>query len=154
MWALVVLISMAAAVGSLMVSQEARTPATRVVVDDDLARNMALYRRLVIEHVRAHPGTTGSVGDEALAFPAWYTRHPAWHNTVLADGTVVVYATRHVSPTLTTRLEKMSLGSVLAGEVRRRDNGQPYLYTPRHGDTGIDLPALGNGSVVWLARAE
>lgn len=152
MWALVVLITMAAAVGGLMMSQEVRSPAVQGVVDDHLARNMAVYRRVVLEHVRAHPGTTGSVDDAALAFPAWYTRNPAWRNTVLADGTVVVYAERELSPTLMARIAEMSQDSILAGEARKRSNGQPYLYTPRHGDTGIDLPAVRNGSVVWLAR--
>lgn len=154
MWSFVVLMSMAAVVGGLMMSQEARTPATLVVVDDHMARNMALYRQAVLEHVRANPGTTGAIEDEALSFPAWYKRNPAWRNTVLADGTVVVYAERAPSPTLSNRIAEMSKGSVLAGEARRRGNGQYYLHTPRGGDTGIDLPPIGNGSVVWLGRPE
>jgi hypothetical protein len=150
MWAFVVMFSMAVAVGGLMVAAEARAPVAITIMDDHLARNMALYRSIVVEHVRTHPGLSGSVPAETLEFPRWYTPHPAWRNQVLENGTVVVYAAP-VSPTLSARLAAMSQGSILAGEARQHDDGSTTLYTARQGDTRVALPRLDNGTVVWLS---
>ena len=154
MWALVVLVSMVAAMGAYMVSQEARTAPVAVAMDDQLARNLALYRAIVVEHVRTHATAPGTVPDAALAFPGWYQRHSAWNNLVQADGTIVVYATQGMPATLPVRIAQLSQGSVLAGEARHRANGDTYLHSPWHGDTGLALPALDTGTVVWLARLE
>jgi hypothetical protein len=154
MWPLLVLFSLTAAAGAFLVSQEAALGVAVQAQDASLARNLAVYRSLVVEHVRAAGVASGTVPDSALAFPGWYQRHPAWTNTVLADGTVVVYASGAVLPTLAAELTDFTQGSMLAGEARNAPGGGLVLYSPRHGDTGIALPPMRAGTPVWLARLD
>lgn len=153
MWGLVVLFTLTAAAGAAMLRHAASSPDLDHAQEGALVRNMALYRSLVVEHVRTHPSASGAVPDSALAFPPWYTRHAAWRNNVLADGTIVVYSAQQMPPSMATELVEASHGSLLAGEARRRTTGETFLYSPRHGDTGISLPAINPGAAVWLARA-
>jgi hypothetical protein len=154
MWGLVFVFSMVTAMGAFMILQEARTPVAEQALDSRLAVNMAFYRSLVLDHLRGHPIASGTVPDDVLAFPDWYMRHPAWRNEVLPDGTVVVYAASSLPPSLVTQLVEVSRGSIFAGQARRHPDGQTTLFSPRHGDTGIVLPALSPGTVVWLARLD
>jgi len=156
MWALLILFSLTAAAGAFLVSQESAQQVALQAQDVSLSRNLAMYRSLVVGYVQAHGVVPGTVPDSALAFPAWYERHPAWTNTVLADGTVVVYPTGAVMPSLAAELVGFTQGSMLAGEARVRAGGtQVYLYSPQGGDSGIALPStLRAGTPVWLARIE
>jgi hypothetical protein len=154
MWGLLILFSLTAAAGAFLVSHETALEAATQAQDVSLTRNLALYRSMVLDHLREHGARPGTVPDSELAFPTWYQRHPAWTNTVLADGTVVVYAAGAALPTLAAQLADFTQGSMLAGEARLRADGQAYLYSPQHGDTGIALPPLRAGTPVWIARLD
>jgi hypothetical protein len=152
MWALLVVFSMVAATGAVLVAQQAHDPVLQQAQDDSRARNFALYRSFVVQHAAQNPGVLGTVPDSALPLPHWFQRDPSWTNEVLAGGQVLVYRGGGSSATLLAQLETEAHESLLVGEALRRPSGQTYLFSPRFGDTGIDLPALPSGTVVWLAR--
>ena len=152
MWAFVVVFSMVAAMGAMVVAQEARDPALDLAQSDSRANNLALYRSLVVLYAASHPSATGTVPDSALLLPPWFRRDPAWAHQILPGGRVIVYAQGSVPPTLASELVELSQGSILAGEARTRADGSTFLYSPRFGDTGIALPPLANGTVVWPAQ--
>ncbi len=140
--------------GAVAIARETQAPQGAYAQGDHLARNMALYRDIVVEHVRSNPTGPGAVPDAVLTFPDWYVRNPAWSNEVLPDGTVVVFASTRVSATLTTDLAELSQGSILVGEARHRAGGGTFLYSARYGDTAIELPDLDDGTPVWLASVK
>jgi hypothetical protein len=152
MWSFVVVFSMVAAMGAMVVAQEAHNPSLEHAQAGSRANNLALYRSLVVLYAASHPGETGTVADSALLLPPWYRRDPAWAHQILPGSRVIVYAQGSVPPTLASELVELSQGSMLAGEARTRADGSSFLYSPRFGDTGIPLPPLASGTVVWPAQ--
>ncbi|NRF68453.1 type IV pilus biogenesis protein PilM [Aquincola sp. S2] len=154
MWPLVIVISMASAIGCLLLAgQGSREPAQQQVVGEDLALNMAVYRTLVVEYARAHPTFTGSVGHGVLPEPSWYRRSSTWKNQVRGDGTIVIYGAPAATAGLTTQIAELSSYSINAGEARvPSSGGTATLWTPRFGDTGLQLPGVPAGATVWIGR--
>lgn len=150
MWPLAVVIALGCAAGYAAMAMLQREPVLQEAQQADLAANFALYRSLVVAYARAHPGTVGSVPDEALALPVWYVRYPAWANSISDKGMVAVYAKQPVGEPLLSELASLSGGSMMAGEARN-DGQRTYLYSPLQGDTGIELRDIPAGAPVWVA---
>jgi hypothetical protein len=154
MWPLVVMFTLLAAIGAVVVSQTSAAPPIEQARGEESARSVALYRALVLQAVQDRPGFVGSLADSELRLPPWYLRDTAWSNTVHADGTVIVYTVLAQPRTLLGDLADIADHSILVGEVRQGPGGVPTLYSPVFGDTGIPAPGVPAGAVAWLARVK
>ena len=148
MWPLLILVMVASLTGYFTMSNHTRHPVATHADSGDLAANMRVYRRALVDHARSNPGVTGVVADGSLQFPPWYVKNPLWTNVVSA-GTVIVYATRRPPETITQDIVRMSGNSIYAGEADASDH---TLYSPVFGKTGIPIPAtVPNGVPVWIS---
>jgi hypothetical protein len=154
MWPLVVMFTLVAAIGAVVVSQTSAVPAIEQARGEESVRGVALYRALVLQAVQDRPGFVGSLADSELRLPPWYLRDQAWSNWVSADGTVTVFAKLAQPRTLLADLADIADHSILVGEVRQGDSGAATLYSPLFGDTGIPVTGVPAGAVAWLARVK
>ncbi len=161
MWPLFTICALAVASGYFLVSREVQQAAvTTTRAERFLASNMSTYRSMVVNYVREHPGAVvdGSIDDEVLVYPPWYTRHPQWRNHVVGSRVVVVYSNVPDAVGLADELVALSKGSILAGRARPASAGGASaltLHSPGRGDTGIAMPAVvPEGSAVWVATLE
>lgn len=148
MWPLLILVMVTSLAGYFTVSNQVMHPVAAYAVSDDLAANMRVYRRALIDYARSHPGVTGAIADSSLQLPSWYAKNPLWANVVTAD-TVTVYATKRPPETITLDIVKMSGNSIFTGEADASDH---TLYSPVFGKTTIPVPAVvPHGVPVWIS---
>lgn len=97
------------------------------------ADNLLIYRNHVSKFADNNPGFVGKVPDSTLALPMWYNEGPGMGN-YLSSGMRYVYLTSP-SPGLAAKLASKS-EAITAGI-----NRGGVFYSPRQGNTGINLPS-------------
>lgn len=148
MWPLVILVILTSLTGYFSMSDQVMHPIATHAGMEDLAVNMRVYRRALINYARSNPGVTGVIADSSLAFPSWYRKNPLWTNIVTASS-VTVYATKRPPETITMDIVRMSGNSAFTGEADASDH---TLVSPVFGKTSISIPAaVPHGVPVWIS---
>jgi hypothetical protein len=137
MWPMTMLMAVISLVGYAAISNQVREPIPGAS-SGDLAINMREYRLALQSYVAGHPSASGTVGDDKLQFPSWYTRNALWSNYV-QSGTIVVYATKVPPQSITAEIVQMSGGSIFTGTA---DGTNHVLYSPAYGQTAIALSSV------------
>ncbi len=121
-----------------------------------LAGDMAAYRAMLETYVQAHPTASGYVPESNfIQAPDWSFSSQRWQNYV-SNGTVVVYPAQQGVVALplgfTGAMLEQAGYSVEAGLA---ENGQ--IVNPLNSEGNVTLPggmpAISNGTPVWLAQS-
>jgi len=97
------------------------------------ADNLLIYRNHVSKFADNNPGFVGQVPDATLVLPMWYNEGPGMGN-YLSFGMQYVYVT---SPSSGLAAKLASESEAITVGINRGG----VFYSPRQGNTGINLPS-------------
>ncbi|AVI83928.1 MULTISPECIES: type IV pilus biogenesis protein PilM [Pseudomonas syringae group] len=107
-----------------------------------IARGVLVYRNALAEYAYTHKAASGTVADNQLDLPTWYTRYPGVDGVIDAGRSYAFFGSP--PPGLVSEMINLTGGSLAIGTA-----SSGSLVTPSSGNVGIALPAtVPNGAAV------
>jgi hypothetical protein len=161
MWAITMVVVMAALTGVYMLPPERSAMAVRDLTARELAESMGVYRQSVVKYFSANNVTNTSISIDTLkstgVVPTWSTLYTQsstaiWANYRNSAGVIYIYPATMPSVNITSELMKLSQYSLTVGLYRASDNS---VYSPVDGTrvTHASLAAVSipDNAPVWMA---
>jgi hypothetical protein len=161
MWAIAMVVAMAALTGIYMLPAERSAMAVQDLTARELAESMSVYRQSVVKYFMANNVTDTSISIDALKnmgmIPTWstlYTQSSSviWANYRDSAGVIYIYPTTMPSVNITSELKKLSQYSLNVGLYQASDNS---LYSPVDGTrvthTSLASRSIPDNAPVWIA---